>query len=327
MVCYRFKVGSGRRDESGRVSLVKMLNMFGGNLMRKSDIYCLLRIVGMVSLAVLVLAVASPAFGRKVKTFHTVKPGESVARIADFYGVSQRDLLELNGLGKGRPLKVGQELKIPNVLRVAGKKYTVKEGDSFASLGEKFKQTPKTIAAANKMSVTTPLPIGKTLVIPDASNAAKTFEFDEGAPKSILFLRIKTGERERLNLYSKSGNLVHKSVQRLSYLARDIKGEQKTKRLHFRLIHMLQEVASKYPGKPIEIISGYRAQSTGNESQHAFGRAMDFRMPGVPAKTLFRMCKSLPRAGCGYYPNSGFVHMDARSKRASWIDYESKGKK
>jgi hypothetical protein len=37
------------------------------------------------------------------KRIHTVKPGESVARIADYYGVSQNDLRELNNLKKGSP--------------------------------------------------------------------------------------------------------------------------------------------------------------------------------------------------------------------------------
>ena len=274
---------------------------------------------------VVVCATPMPALSMKTKIFHVVKPGESVAKIADFYGVSQRDLRELNGLKEGRPLKVGLELKIPNVLRVAGKQYQVKEGDSLASIAAKFKQTPEAIAVANKMGVDSPLSVGKTLVIPDSRIHAKTFDTEEGAPKDILFLRVRTGERARLQLYNKNGKVNYKAVEKLSYLARDKKGNQAVKRLHYRLIYMLQQVAEKFPGQPIEIISGYRPQSSGSESQHAFGRAMDFRMPGVSEKAIFRFCKMLPRSGCGYYPNSGFVHMDARTKNASWIDYESSG--
>ena len=277
-----------------------------------------------IAMIVLILSFASAAYSMKTKIHHTVKSGDSIAKIADEYGVSQRDLRELNGLTAGRPLKIGLKLKIPNVLRVAGKKHRVEEGESLATIGEKYKCSPRDIATANKMKADAPLSVGRVLVIPDKSHFAKHFKSEDGAPHSILFLRVRTGERERLNLYNRDGSLNHKSVKTLSYLARD-KRDGKVKRLHFRLIHMLQQLAEKYPGKPIEIISGYRAQSTGDESQHAFGRAMDLRIPGVSGKAIFRFCKSLSRSGCGYYPNDGFVHMDARSKRAFWINRSSSG--
>ena len=265
------------------------------------------------------------AHALKTKVHHTVQKGESVASICDHYGVAQRDFLEINGLGKGRPLKLGQEVKIPNVLRVSGKRYTVKAGDTLASIAAKYKRSAKELSTVNKLDPSKPLPLGRILVIPDSAESSKKIAVDEDGPASILFLRIRTGERERLNLYSKSGNVIYKSVRQLSYLSRDIKANDKTKRLHYRLVKMIQEVADKFPGKPIEIISGYRTQAGGNESQHAFGRALDFRMPGVSCKALFNFCKTLKHAGCGYYPNDGFVHMDARTQRASWID-RSKGK-
>ena len=272
-----------------------------------------------------ILLAATPAHALKTKVHHIVQQGESVASICDHYGVAQRDFLELNGLKKGRPLKLGQKVKIPNVLRVSGKRYTVKSGDTLASIAAKYKQTARELAAVNKLDPEKPLPLGRILVIPDSEGSSKKIAVDDDGLESILFLRIKTGERERLNLYSRSGNVIYKSVQRLSYLARDIKANDKSKRLHYRLVKMIQEVAEKFPGKPIEIISGYRTQAGGNESQHAFGRALDFRMPGISGKAIFTFCKTLKHAGCGYYPNDGFVHMDARTQRATWID-RSKGK-
>lgn len=271
-----------------------------------------------------VAALPADAHALKTKVYHTVQKGDSVARICDFYGVSQRDFLELNGLKKGKALKIGLKVKIPNVLRVSGKRYKVKQGDSLASVGAKFNRSPKVIAQANKLSPNESLSVGRVLVIPDDGASSKNISVKgKDAPSSILFLRIKTGERERLRLYSKSGKVNYKGVERLSYLARDLKGKQKVKRLHYRLVKMLQSTAEKFPGKPIEIISGYRPQSTGNESQHAFGRAMDFRMPGVSGKALFKHCKTLKHSGCGYYPNAGFVHMDARTQSASWIDHST----
>jgi len=107
-------------------------------------------------------------------------------------------------------------------------------------------------------------------------------------------------------------------VMRLSQLAREMV-TNKVKRLNARLVKMIQIVANEFPGKPFEIISGYRASEVaGRESQHAFGRALDFRIPGVPLPQIFRACKAIPRSGCGIYPKSGFIHMDAREKSATW---------
>ncbi len=263
------------------------------------------------------------AFGAKIKIHHTVAQGESVAVICDFYGVSQRDFMELNGFDKKKKLKVGETVKIPNVLRVSGNKYIVKEGDTLSSVASHFGKSSKIIAEANKLKPNSVLTVGRTIVIPDKTLSDKKIQTNNTRPSSILFLRIKTGERERLTLYNKAGEVVVKSVLTLSYLCRDLRGEQKSKRLNYKLVEMLQKTADKFPGKPIEIISGYRPNAQDNESQHALGRAVDFRMPGVSLKSLHNFCKTIPRSGCGYYPNAGFVHMDARSQNATWIDSSS----
>jgi membrane-bound lytic murein transglycosylase D len=44
---------------------------------------------------------------------HRVAPGESLARVARRYGISERDLAQANGLATGAPLKRGQRLRLP----------------------------------------------------------------------------------------------------------------------------------------------------------------------------------------------------------------------
>lgn len=266
------------------------------------------------------LSLSFSALSREARKVHVVQSGESVARIADFYGVSQRDLREYNNLSKDDRLRPGQKLRIPNVLRVSGKKYRVEQGDTLATIAAKHRCEVDLLVAANKITDEESLRIGRILVIPDQTNRVKSIDVSDASPQSILFIRISSGERERLRLYSRSGQMSSRSVQRLSYLSRDKRGEKRVKRLHFRLIKMLQRLGNQFPGKPVEIISGYRPQTTGTESQHAFGRAIDFRMPGVPSRRIFNFCKSLPRSGCGYYPRDGFVHMDARETKVSWVE-------
>jgi hypothetical protein len=90
---------------------------------------------------------------------------------------------------------------------------------------------------------------------------------------------------------------------------------------------MVQRVAERWPGQTIEIISGYRPKMRGHESRHSMAKALDFRIRGVPNRELYEFCKELPNSGCGYYPNSVFVHMDTREKSVTWVDYSAPGER
>jgi hypothetical protein len=86
---------------------------------------------------------------------------------------------------------------------------------------------------------------------------------------------------------------------------------------HFRKEAKVEHVA---------LISGYRPRSAA--SYHSTGRALDFRIDGVTNEALVAFCKTLPDTGCGYYPNSLFVHMDVRDPgtgHVSWIDVSRPG--
>ncbi len=82
----------------------------------------------------------------------------------------------------------------------------------------------------------------------------------------------------------------------------------------------------KHGGAKIDIVSGYRPTSTG--SLHATGRAIDFRFEGAKNEDIVAFCKTLNDTGCGFYPNSSFVHVDVRDLGAghiSWIDASGPG--
>lgn len=90
-----------------------------------------------------------------------------------------------------------------------------------------------------------------------------------------------------------------------------------------RVFDILSDVAAAvgHPGAEIEIICGYRtawsneflrARSAGvaKNSQHMQAHAIDIRIPGVDTLTLRNAALALGRGGVGYYPRSGFVHVD-----------------
>ena len=77
-----------------------------------------------------------------------------------------------------------------------------------------------------------------------------------------------------------------------------------------RLIEVLARVAKKFSAERIEVVSGYRSpkynlmlrkkgREVAKSSQHTQGTAVDFRIRGVPTKTLLRFVKSLRRGGVG----------------------------
>jgi hypothetical protein len=88
-----------------------------------------------------------------------------------------------------------------------------------------------------------------------------------------------------------------------------------------RLLNVLTQAARKFKAQRIEVVSGYRSpkynlmlrkkgHQVARSSQHVEGNAVDFRIRGVPTRTLLNFVKSLRLGGVGYYPNSQFVHSD-----------------
>src|SRR3712207_2351882 len=59
-----------------------------------------------------------------------------------------------------------------------------------------------------------------------------------------------------------------------------------------------------------------RSRGVSEHSQHMLGKAMDFRLPDVDMARVRAIAMRLQYGGVGYYPGSGFVHLDAGSVRA-----------
>lgn len=94
------------------------------------------------------------------------------------------------------------------------------------------------------------------------------------------------------------------------------------------MVTRLQAISDKFPGKTITLVSGYRPASKG--SPHQSARAFDIRLDGVTNESLVSFCKTLQDTGCGYYPNSYFVHVDVRKTGVGhvfWIDTSGPGEK
>ena len=155
-------------------------------------------------------------------------------------------------------------------------------------------------------------------------------------------------EVETFELTSCDGAIAPLAVEHLSVLVRPGNADRPTKpldelakkqgkdlaknikRIDPGLVTRLQAIADHFHKKgqttKISVVSGYRPASVG--SLHQTGRAMDFRVEGVTNEDVVAFCKTLGDTGCGYYPNSSFVHVDVRDPGAghvAWIDASGPG--
>jgi uncharacterized protein YcbK (DUF882 family) len=101
--------------------------------------------------------------------------------------------------------------------------------------------------------------------------------------------------------------------------------------MHPRLIRLIYQTGKHWPGKKVEVVSGFRNPTVAKNprSPHMKGLACDFRVEGVKATELRDyLRKAYDKIGVGYYPNSTFVHLDVRKdKSAFWIDYSGPGER
>ena len=98
-----------------------------------------------------------------------------------------------------------------------------------------------------------------------------------------------------------------------------------------RLMRLLYATGHHYPGRRIEVVSGYRHPTVAKNphSPHMKGLACDFRVEGIKTAELRDyLRKTYEKVGVGYYPNSSFVHLDVRKDRSAfWIDYSGPGER
>jgi hypothetical protein len=164
-------------------------------------------------------------------------------------------------------------------------------------------------------------------------------------PKPVTVVRYGT-ESDNFRLLECDGSVAVEALDRLSVLMRppvvarpdlplppepdaataDGEWVAGVKMADPRLVWLLAQVGAAFPYRWIYLVSGYRRDAHG--SYHRRARALDIFVMGVPNESLFRYCRRLKNVGCGYYPNSNYVHLDVRpfgSGHPVWIDVARPG--
>ena len=276
----------------------------------------------------------------KSDSVHVVKEGQTLGEIAEMYGISAVDLANANNINNLNRIDVGQELRLPvdkshGRLVKTGVIIELPKGFTLWDLSLLYDVSVDAIIHANRHNKLNParLQIGQKILIPGARHVLR-LEKKRKAKRNlclkppVTLYRVRNDENLKISLCHCNGRPNRAALDPVSHLARALPSNRQ-KRLHPRLLQMLQAVAEKFPGRRIEIISGYRTKkrAPSSESRHLVGRAIDFRVAGIKNSVLRDHIRKFKGAGVGYYPNSIFVHMDVRDgdEKAYWWDYSGNG--
>jgi uncharacterized protein YcbK (DUF882 family) len=228
--------------------------------------------------------------------------------------------------------------------------HVVEAGHTLESIAHRYHVSPQAIVAANHLKEGEALRPGQTLVIPgadakdtkDAKQATKA-PGARAAPRTAARGGAATARLPRVHF---ERNVIHavRFDEEFKIRVKDARGKIPSNALISferlmrqgegthppdpRLVAMIGVVSNHFDGRTIEVVSGFRAYTPTQytaHSRHNLGRALDFRIEGIPNEELRDFCRTLRSTGCGYYPNSTFVHLDVRDAKAYWVDLSHPG--
>lgn len=232
-------------------------------------------------------------------TTHLVARGHTLGKVARRFRTSVVAIREANGIRPGEPLKVGQCLVVPL--------------DDRALERHRSRQLPCTPERDDAKPI---------------DRAPPKVDSYAARPKRPGVVRLSRGGSVFSGrVFDRRRRPVPSAIAAIDALLFD----RRTQRTHStdpRLLEMIVTVSDHFGGRPIQVVSGYREESSNHyttRSNHNLGRAMDFRVEGVPNDAVRDYCHQLSKVGVGFYPNSSFVHLDVRDITTHWTDASGPG--
>ena len=153
-----------------------------------------------------------------------------------------------------------------------------------------------------------------------AINEIALLEKNTSKERSVSLLNPRTKESFE-GIYFSDGDYVPNALNIINHIMRDTRTGD-VKKIDKSLVDIISAISLKLkPKEPFHVISGYRSPKTNNllrkrgkgaakNSYHLKGQAVDIRLPGWKTSALRKAAFELKSGGVGYYPKSGFVHID-----------------
>ncbi len=161
---------------------------------------------------------------------------------------------------------------------------------------------------------------------PELAWAAKRRK-PEAIEKKLDLYNYHTGERIQAVYWAK-GAYVSETINDINHVLRDRRTDEAID-MDPKLLDLLFDIAQKVDARdPFYIVSAYRSPKTNarlskrrkgvaKNSQHIYGKAADFYIPGRRLSYVRKAALALRSGGVGYYPRSNFIHVDTGPVR-SW---------
>lgn len=136
----------------------------------------------------------------------------------------------------------------------------------------------------------------------------------------LTFENLHTGEKLKTTYWA-NGTYIKDNLADINHILRDFRTND-VMPIDPKLLNLLYALKLKVnSNKPFGIISGYRSPATNtmlnanssgvaSRSLHLEGKAIDISVPGQNLVGLHQAALALRGGGVGYYPGSGFIHMD-----------------
>jgi len=140
------------------------------------------------------------------------------------------------------------------------------------------------------------------------------------APRSVSLYNTNTGEWVRA-VYWADGHYIREAVRDINWVLRDHHSNE-AQPMNAGIFDLLEGLRARLDSSdPFLVVSAYRSPVTNarmrayrsgvaRNSFHIQGMAIDLRCEGRSLSQVRQAAMSLRAGGVGYYPNSGFVHVD-----------------
>lgn len=145
-------------------------------------------------------------------------------------------------------------------------------------------------------------------------------------PGTVSLYNTHTGERLTATYRTPEGSYDVEALKSLNWILR-CHYTNEVADMDIRVLDFLNMVDKRLGGNnEIHIISGYRSPEynhllrresgrVAKKSLHIEGKAIDIAIPCVNLSTLRKTALALRQGGVGYYPKTGFIHIDSGELR------------
>ena len=143
---------------------------------------------------------------------------------------------------------------------------------------------------------------------------------DLTSPRTLTLVNVNTTEQLTVTYWA-DGAYRRDALNKLNHFLRDSQSGEQTEMdpLVFDVLWHTMQLCGY--GGSVEVLSAFRSsehnawlasvsRGVARDSQHINGNAMDVRFPGVQVFKIRQAARSLQMGGVGFYPRSGFVHLD-----------------